>query len=256
MPSLLIRAQHSSTQWRAFGLRGAFDIVRGRKSQDELFSVRVAACGRPLWVRRESTDPLVLEQGVEFRSGFLPPGFIPRTVLDLGANIGITPSVFAARWPNARIIAVEPELHNFELLQRNCSPAPHITAVQGAVWHSDGDLEILNPDSSAYGYRVGESAREHPASQAVQGLSIPTIMQRYSLESLDVVKMDIEGAEKDVFRSNADTWLPHVRVLIVELHDRFRPGCSEALDAAVAGLPHKRFQLGEYDVLHFDPPRR
>lgn len=252
MPSLLIRAVHFSTQWRAFGLRGAFDIVRGRKSQDEFFSVRVAACQRPLWVRRESTDPNVLEQGVGFRSGFLPRAFVPRVVLDLGANIGVPASVFAARWPSAKVLAVEPESNNFELLQRNCSAAANITAVQGAVWSCDGELEILNPEADAYSFIVGEPAAAERPSNKIPGFSIPSLMQRYGLDNLDLVKMDIEGAEKDIFAANAAQWLPYVRVLIVELHDRFRPGCSEALDAAVAGLPHQRFKQGEYEVLHFE----
>ena len=197
----------------------------------------------------------MLEEGVGFRSGFVPRGFVPRVVLDLGANIGVTPSVFAARWPAAKIIAVEPESRNLELLQRNCSPASNITIVRGAVWSCDGDLEIQNPEADTNSFVVGEPAVAKRPLNKVPGFSIPSLMQLHALDNLDVVKMDIEGSEKDIFAANPGQWLPYVRVLIIELHDRFRPGCSEALDAAVAGLRYQRFRRGEYEVFHFEPRR-
>src|SRR5690606_28093744 len=134
------------------------DVVRGWRQPDPLFSIRVAACGRPLWIRRGTSDFAVLKQAVEFRRDFVPRGFVPRTVLDLGANVGITPSVFAARWPSARIVAVEPEERNFELLLKNCAPMPNIVPVCGAVWIRDGELEIVNPDDEAFSFQVGESS--------------------------------------------------------------------------------------------------
>lgn len=251
MKRLIIRARNLVSFWQSFGLRGTFDIVRGRIRADPLFSVHVAACQRPLWIRHDFTDLIVLKQAIEFRKGFLPRGFVPRTVLDLGANVGMTPSIFAARWPDARVVAVEPEPQNFELLRRNCSPAPNITTVNGAVWVCDRDLEIINPAADAWSFQVGESVGSTPQARKIPGFTMRTLMRHHALENLDVVKMDIEGAEKEIFESNPDQWLPQVRVLIVELHDRMRPGCSDALTAATANLPHMHFKHGEYDVFHF-----
>jgi len=163
----------------------------------------------------------------------------------------MTASVFAARWPDARVVAVEPDPRHFALMQRNCSPAPNITTVYGAVWGCDRDLEISNPAADAWSFQVSETVESTPQSQKIPGFTMRTRMRHHALDSLDVVKMDIEGAEKEIFESNPDQWLPQVRVLIVELHDRKRPGCSDALTAAVANLPHMHFKHGEYDVFHF-----
>jgi FkbM family methyltransferase len=255
MHRLLTHASNFSSFWKLFGFKGALDVGRGRKSGSPVYFVRASACRRPLWVRRDSSDFEVLQQAVEFRRGFLPYGYVPQTVLDLGANTGLTSSVFAARWPQARVVAVEPELRNFELLQRNCAPAANITPVRGAVWPHDGEVGITNPTERPWGFRVDELAGTHSGTEQIPAFSIPTLMVQHSFKTLDVVKMDIEGAEKVIFEANPIEWLSRVRVLIVEVHDRFLPGCSEALAGAVAPLPHQHFVIDEYDVFHFNSTR-
>jgi hypothetical protein len=54
-------------------------------------------------------------------------------------------------------------------------------------------------------------------------------MKEQQAAILDIVKLDIEGAEKAVFESNYEDWLPKTRLLIIELHDRMQPGSSKAL---------------------------
>ena len=59
-------------------------------------------------------------------------------------------------------------------------------------------------------------------------------MTRYQADEIDILKLDIEGAEKEVFTSNYHRWLPKTRILIVELHDRMKAGCSSAFIKAMA----------------------
>ena len=66
------------------------------------------------------------------------------------------------------------------------------------------------------------------------GQGIKTVIAQIGADELDVVKLDIEGAEKEVFRAGFESWLPKTRLLIVELHDRMVPGCSKSLFDAVS----------------------
>jgi hypothetical protein len=68
-----------------------------------------------------------------------------------------------------------------------------------------------------------------------------TLFEEMHVEAADVVKMDIEGAEKEVFETG--DWLKKVRCLMIELHDRYRPGCSEAVNSAMHGF--SQLQRGE-----------
>ena len=66
----------------------------------------------------------------------------PQLIVDAGANIGLASLYFASKYPDAKIIAIEPEASNYELLQRNVEPYTNIIALQSALWHEDGKVLI------------------------------------------------------------------------------------------------------------------
>lgn len=61
----------------------------------------------------------------------------------------------------------------------------------------------------------------------ILSITIPEILQLESIHHIDILKMDIEGAEKEIFETNA-SWLNKVNILIIELHDHYKQGCSKA----------------------------
>jgi hypothetical protein len=66
------------------------------------------------------------------------------------------------------------------------------------------------------------------------------------VDQIDLLKLDIEGSEKELFEDPAKKWwLSRTRAVIVELHDRFKPGCTAAVEAALAGQNFIRTQRGE-----------
>ncbi len=69
------------------------------------------------------------------------------------------------------------------------------------------------------------------------------------VEQIDILKLDIEGAEKELLQSGSDKWMHRVAMIIIELHDWLKPGCADALNQATAGMGFTRFQLGENTVL-------
>jgi hypothetical protein len=56
-------------------------------------------------------------------------------------------------------------------------------------------------------------------------------MREHGVDYIDILKVDIEGSEKEVFES-CETWIDRVGVLIVELHDRWKSGCSRSVHSA------------------------
>jgi hypothetical protein len=75
-------------------------------------------------------------------------------------------------------------------------------------------------------------------------ITVPGLMQQFGLETIDVLKIDVEGAEREIFA--ACDWMDKVRFLAIELHDRFWPGCSALVDAAA-----KNFRKFERDPVTF-----
>jgi hypothetical protein len=74
-----------------------------------------------------------------------------------------------------------------------------------------------------------------------RAISMRTLMSEMRMPSVDLLKVDIEGAEREVFE-NCD-WMQDIRCLMIELHDRFRPGCTEAVNSVMQGF--RRLQRRE-----------
>ena len=162
------------------------------------------------------------------------------TIVDAGANVGFASIYFANRWPNARIVAIEPDPANFEVLVENGKQYQNLTPVQAAVWKVNAKLDLFDPGKGAWGLQTKVSA-----DGRVYGLTLPEIMRRYDMPQIDVLKMDIEGAEREVFEGCAD-WIDCIGSLIVEIHDHSNPG-------AYASVMRARINTKRYTITELIP---
>jgi FkbM family methyltransferase len=171
-----------------------------------------------------------------------------RTIVDAGANVGYAAVWFAMRYPGARVIAIEPDEENFAILRTNCASFPDITCVFGALWSHDTTLE-LRRNAKSWGSRTVEGA-----SGTVPAYSLNTIMREHGLQEIDILKVDIEGAEKEVFSAPDRGWLDRTGCIAVETHDRFMPGSRAAVhEAAAAEFTAAR--KGENEFFYRKTPR-
>lgn len=155
----------------------------------------------------------------------------PRVIVDCGANVGYASVYFATQFPNARIFAIEPDPANFAMLQRNVARfGERVTPIQQAVWSTDGGLRIDrgNGERGEWGIRVRPCAPGETPD--VDAISITTLLARHGVEHIDLLKVDIEGAERDLFDHNTSGWLRSVQSIIIEVHDR---ACHDAFFSAV-----------------------
>jgi FkbM family methyltransferase len=136
-------------------------------------------------------------------------------IIDAGANIGLASLWFATMFPEARIYAVEPDEGNLALLRRNVASCRNVVVLPGAVWDRPCEVGIANPDAGAGGFRVAEGGGD------VRAYTIPEIVKAAGDEPF-IVKIDIEGGEDALFRSNTD-WLSAAHLTILELHDWMLP---------------------------------
>ena len=83
------------------------------------------------------------------------------------------------------------------------------------------------------------------SSSLIPTISISKIMKDNNITVIDLLKIDIEGAEKELFESSFESWLPNTRVLVVELHDRMKPGCSKSVFSAICKYDFSFSHKGE-----------
>jgi FkbM family methyltransferase len=168
----------------------------------------------------------------------------PKTILDAGAYTGLSTVYFAMRYPGAKVIAIEPSEENFALLTRNVSTLNNVHTVKAALWSKPSSLVLTDPGYDFWGLRVQESDTFASPGQTetlvstseVHALTVSNLMDNYEVDRVNLLKLDIEGSEKEVF-SNALPWIDRVDAIFVELHDRFKPGCTRAFYDAVADFP-------------------
>lgn len=167
-----------------------------------------------------------------------------RFIVDAGAHIGHASVFFASKYPQATVVAIEPEASNFALLLANTKRYPNIKPIQAGLWGRRVPLRIQDLSVATWSFRVAED----PSSGDIRAITIEDILSEFNVSQIDLLKIDIEGSELEVLNS-AQTWIGSVRNLIVELHDRFRPGCADALVRALSGCDYERSESGEVVVI-------
>ena len=222
------------------------NLIKDERASDVCVDMRFL--GSHLSMRIDDSDIRVFKQifvDNEYDSLNLPE--TANTIVDLGANIGLSALFFLKKYPNAHIIAVEPDTVNFEFMKKNLEDySNHVALLQAAIWPSDGEVSLVEHDESneglgAWGYRT-ETLTEG-AEASVNAISIPTLMNQFSMDFIDILKVDIEGAEYELFEKDYESWLDKVGLIIIETHDRFKPNSEamvrNALNGRFTELPQK-----------------
>lgn len=137
-------------------------------------------------------------------------------IIDAGANIGASSVFFSYTFPKARIVAIEPEHDNFELLSANTQGLP-VECLCRALASKPGTVDLVDPGEGSWGFRT--SGNGTPTGQSVQCITINEIYETYARGCFPfIVKIDIEGGEYGLFSENTE-WVGQTPVIIIELHD-------------------------------------
>ncbi len=214
-----------------------------------ILEFKIPGIATPVYCRSHGPDFFVLYDLLGKKRGDYPFAAPPSLIIDAGAHAGYATLFYANRWPEAQIIALEPEPSNCQLLRLNCASYPNVTILQGALWHQRTRLRIVNPDAKSWGFRVGERAGDGAEAEPVEAYSVSDLLYLSGQSRISLLKIDIEGAELDVFSNDSNVWLDQVDAILIELHDRFRPGSRSAFETAVARRRIKHFRQGESDAV-------
>ena len=215
------------------GLLNAFRIlVLWRHSRRER-SIKVSKLNRTIHFRGVSDIGVVSHF---FRPGYriLPPHNRPLRIIDAGANIGDETIRFRHLHPSAEIIALEPAKDNFRLLKMNCRGDPSCNLLNKGLWGRDGYLSV-HRGSGNESFWVSE-ADDPKREYDVEAVSLPTLLREHGWDAVDILKLDIEGAERNVFEAPDTDWIRRTQVMIVECPDGDAPGTGQRIFAKLQPL--------------------
>ena len=145
-----------------------------------------------------------------------------RKVIDLGANIGLTTIYLQSNFPNATFICAEPDELNFELLKVNLLSFSNTVMYQKAVWSTKKNLYLNRNFRDGKDWAISVSDNKSGAYAEVNAITLDEIIRDNNLEEIDLLKIDIEGAEIELFKNDEQTdFLNKTKVIAIEIHDEF-----------------------------------
>lgn len=201
---------------------GAVEFFGAGRFETRIESTADAAVVQQVFVRREYSVA-GFQRGTEIAQ--LGASLRDPLVVDCGANIGAASVWFAVTFPRARVVAVEPEAGNYDLLERNCARHPRVTPIRGAVAGSPGELSVTDPGIGEWGYRTSAQPTDDVRLR-VRAWSVRELVEAFGGAPF-ILKIDVEGAEADLFGAPDDV-LDRFPVIIIELHDWMLPSTASS----------------------------
>lgn len=192
-------------------------LIRGNATAPEPLAIPSLSPGR-IYIRPHASDRSVLYAtlwgGFGEALGYVSRGH-PTRVWDLGANIGLTAAFYAMQLPLAKITGIELDEDNADMARRNTAVfGDRCQIITGAVWVEDGSVSYAIKPGAEQQARVTEGR----SGRRVVSYSLNTLFA--GDPSIDLVKMDIEGAEAHVLRENT-AWAAKIEHIYVECHSPY-----------------------------------
>lgn len=223
---------------RLYGLNDGLKLFYSTFSKkNSKYFAKASFLKQPFELRDNESDKAIFFQvfyekqydlyGIEFPEA--------RKIIDGGANIGCASVYFSIRFPQAKILAIEPEKNNFSLLTKNVEPYKNINCIQAGIWDKNENLSITNPEGGAAEFMFDNKAGH---DDMIKGMTIQSLLDLQQWNEVDILKLDIEGAEKEVFAATDLSWLKKVKLLIIELHDRYKKDCTKTVFEALRAFDY------------------
>lgn len=243
MRDLLVRlAGRAPNYVKAFGpVHGSrllfTNEVRARDGKPGVVEVTLPGDPVPCYLRRNRADASALWQCLVTRQydiadlpqwGALQSAYEEKLsageaplIIDCGANIGLASRWFADRFPQARVISVEPDGENVRMAERNLAHfGDRVQVLPGGIWNEPGELVFTDTSQGPMAFRVDRPADGQTG--AIRCWTIGEICDMAGVETPFIVKIDIEGAQKALFASNTD-WVAGAAMISIELEDWLLP---------------------------------
>ena len=138
-------------------------------------------------------------------------------IIDCGANIGLSSVWLSEQFSQALIIAIEPELENYKILERNSQNFSSIVPIRAAISDDVSYVTLSNETGRPWAWKTEKSLVGE-----IETLTVASIREKYPDFVPFIIKIDIEGFEVDLLKTN-NAWIDEFPLVVFEMHDWMNP---------------------------------
>ena len=223
--SLLARTRRKAMVLASFGPMGLVTLLQMRRvsgSSRAEFGL-IVGVGRRLWIRPGTKDKAVFKQHFMDRELYaLPRHPDAQIIIDLGAHIGLATESLRRQYPGVRIVSVEMDRENYELCAKNHASTPNQETVHAAIWSVSGVVEVIGVGNGNWGYRAGPVSGDvvdpTRVGQTSPAITFRELLRTRGIDRVSILKVDIEGAEAEMFEGSWRDIFASVDLIAVEIH--------------------------------------
>ncbi|MEO8883793.1 MAG: FkbM family methyltransferase [Devosia sp.] len=159
-------------------------------------------------------------------------------IIDAGGYIGTAALRFAALFPRSRIVTIEPSVENLALLRRNVGGVANIVVIEAALAATEGEVMLSDSGNGEWGFSIVAETGGRSLG-TVPTVTIDSILTHEQVDRLFLLKLDVEGAEREIFKASAG-WMKRTDIVIAELHEQLAAGAEAAYAYATMGRVNRR----------------
>lgn len=200
-----------------------------------------------LFLCRDNVDLDVVSEDFErgIRSYFKE--FKKGVFIDIGSNIGkYTVMIGNQLNDKGKVISIEPHPQNFEVLQKNIelNNCKNVTSLNIACWNKKNELKLYNHEDQPLLASAVKKSRKYIT---VKADTLDSILKNLEISNIDMVKIDVEGAESEVLKG-MDYILKNKKpkVIFEAWDDDYLEACKKILENYGYGIEHldKMYWIG------------
>jgi FkbM family methyltransferase len=197
------------------GVRTFYILYSSPKYNEAYRSVIFRGYDHPIKFRPGTSDVDTLVQNiVRGEYGQLPKDLNPKIIIDGGAYIGDVSLYFINRFKNCFVFAIEPNKESYSLAEVNLKKYPErVKLIKKGLWSNETKLGLVGKFTGA---RIVNT--NNTVDSEVECIGVDTVLTKYNIDMIDILKLDVEGAEKQILLENSGNWLKYTQIIIVEFH--------------------------------------
>lgn len=231
-----------------FKFKDAFALLIGIIRKKE--QIKLPKLKRSIYLRKNSKDLETFEEifMTNLYNTQLP--FEPKTIVDAGANVGLASLFFKLKYPNSSIVAIEIESNNVIAIKKNTMDFSDFELLEKGLFNKKAFFKIEDPYNATNSFQIKEVLENDQYD--IESITLDEIIETKKWDTIDILKIDIEGAEKQLFESNYENWLPKTKVIMIETHDRMLPKCSYTVMKTINDYNFILYTTTEGTLIYFN----